>query len=188
VIVSLKSDIRDLDSQISELSRQISDLDREIRELEDLKGKLNNIDETEKNYVIDEKNRDVQLVALQKKYEAQTAINDKLADERKMLEPAVGRLKDAVENNKSHIIESRIERNKLFKEVRELEEKKITVDSKLAFMQENIRFDEDMKKFNIEELKSVLATNTLVNDTIRDFMGKWDILKRFSKLGQLDHL
>jgi len=171
------------EAESNEIKQLQAALLREERELNDLKQKFNAIDETEKAYIIDEQNRKRHLEALQAKNEENAKLNQELFDKIQQLEPRVIELHHSIENLKYQIEDAKNERAKKLKELRAVEEEKITLDSKYVFMNETIRLDEDMKNFNIEELRSVMSTNQIVNDTIRDFMEKWDFLKRFSKSG-----
>jgi hypothetical protein len=158
-----------------------ADFLKEKHELTELRTKLVNVDKQETEYFIDQANRTRYRDTLVKKKEENEAVNNELHEKIRALDPEENELKLIVEDLRIKNSEAREARMKLEIKLREVEEENITLLSKFQFLQKNINLEEDMKKFNIEELRSVVQANQTVNDTIADFMGKWDNLRKFSK-------
>lgn len=49
-------------------------------------------------------------------------------------------------------------------------------------MEENIKIDDDMKNFKVEDLAKVMDANQTVTESIKDFMENWKTLKKFSRM------
>jgi len=159
-----------------------ADLMKERHELADLKTKLANIDRQETDYIIDQANRTRYKVSLEKKKEENEKVRKELNEKIKELDPEVNDLQFVVEDLRHKNVEAREARTKLQSKLKEVEEENITLLTRFQFLQKNINLEEDMKKFNIEELRGLIQTNQTVNETIADFMGKWDTLRKFSKM------
>jgi len=159
-----------------------ADLLKERHELTELKTKLANIDKQETEYIVDQANRTRYRDTLLKKKEESLAVRKELLEKIKELDPTVNELELVVEDLRHKNSEAREARTKLQGKLKEVEETNIVLLSKFQFLQKNINLEEDMKKFNIEELRGLIQTNQTVNETIADFMGKWDTLRKFSKM------
>jgi len=166
-------------AQIKELQAVLL---KERHELLELKNKLEAILTKEREYVVEQANRTRYRNDLIKKKETNLGLLKQLHDEIGELDPKVNDVQTSVEGLRIKIQDSREERHKLQFKLKEAEEENIVLLSKLQFMQNHVKLDEDMKKFNIDELRNVIQTNQTVNETIRDFMEKWDTLKKFSKM------
>jgi hypothetical protein len=159
-----------------------ADLLKEKHELIELQNKLHAIDKKEAEYIIDQSNRMRQKVDLDGKKKINEEMRKVLLDEVQLIDPSVNDLEDKVGKLRLQNIEAREARAKLHKDLMEVEEQNIILLSKFQFLQNNIKLDEDMKKFNVDELRNVIQTNQTVNQTIEDFMGKWENLRKFSKM------
>jgi len=167
-------------TQIKELQAV---LQKERYELGELQGKLDTVTAKEKEYILDQANRIRYRDDLTKKRETNEALNKNLQQELKDLDPRVNDIQTVVEDLRLRLSDAREEKIKLQNKLTKVEEENISLLSRYQFMQNNIKLEDDMKKFNIEELKGVISTNQNVNETIKDFMEKWDFLKKFSKMG-----
>jgi len=167
-------------------SAQIKELQAELlkqrHELTELKNKLATIYNKEKEYILDQANRVRYRDDLTKKRDANLEVTKALRAEMEDLDPRVNEAETVVEDLRLKTSDAREERAKLQAKLKQVEEENITLVSKFHFLQNNIKLEDDMKKFNVEELRNVIQTNQTVNDTIKDFMEKWDNLKRFSKM------
>ena len=159
-----------------------ADLLKEKHELIELQNKLAAIDKRDAEYIIEQANRTRQKVDLEAKKKINEELRKVLLDEIHEIDPSVNDLEDKVGKLKLQNIEAREARAKLQTKLMEVEEENIVLLSKFQFLQHNIKLDEDMKKFNIDELRNVIQTNQTVNETIRDFMDKWEGLRKFSKM------
>jgi len=167
-------------------SAQIKELQAELlkqrHELNELKNKLVTIYNKEKEYILDQANRVRYRDDLIKKRDANLALTKSLRAEIDELDPRVNDSETVVEDLRIKTADAREERAKLQGKLKQVEEENIMLVSKFHFLQNNIKLEDDMKKFNVEELRNVIQTNQTVNETIKDFMEKWDNLKRFSKM------
>lgn len=170
------------ESESADIKQAQAKLLKEERELADLKKKYLLVEEAEKNYIIDENNRKRHLELITAKQDELTTQNEKLREELDILLHAVEELDEKANFLKGQIEQQRIERAKNHKELHQVEEEHIVLLSKYEHMSNTIKFDDDMKKFDIEELRSVVQNNNFMNDSINEFMQKWDFLKKFSKL------
>jgi len=159
-----------------------ADLMKERHELTEMQAKLKAIDKRETEYIIDQAHRTRYRDDLKAKKEITDGIKKALSVQVAELEPQVNDLEDAVGKLKLQNIEAREARTKLQVKLMTVEEENIVLLSKFQFMQHNIKLEDDMKKFNIDELRNVIQTNQTVNQTIADFMTKWSDLKEFSKM------
>jgi len=167
-------------------SAQIKELQAELlkqrHELNELKNKLSAIYTKEKEYILDQANRVRYRDDLIKKRDANVELNKALRADIEDLDPKVNDAETVVEDLRIKTSDAREERVKLQGKLKTVEEENIVLLSKFHFLQNNIKLEDDMKKFNVEELRNVIQTNQNVNNTIKDFMEKWDSLKRFSKM------
>jgi len=167
-------------------SPQIKELQAELlkqrHELNELRNKLTAIIVKEREYILDQANRNRYKNDLTKKKETNSELNKQLEAEIKDVDPRANDTEAVVEGLRFKIGDAREEREKLYKKLSEVEEENITLNTKFQFLQNNIRLEEDMKKFNVDDLRNVVEANQNVNETIRDFMTKWDTLKKFSKM------
>lgn len=53
--------------------------------------------------------------------------------------------------------------------------------AKEDFLQKEIDIDEGIKNVKIEQLSTLMHSNTGLNETISTLMGKWDQILKFSK-------
>jgi len=150
-----------------------ADLLKEKHELVDLKIKLENIYKKEKEYVIDEANRTRYKTNLENKKAANETILKPLQHEADILQKDVGELTEKVDKLKFDITQAREDRTKWQAKLTLAEEENITLKTKLEFLEKNINLENDMKKFNVEELSNVIRANQTVNKTIDNFMQKW---------------
>jgi len=158
-----------------------ADLLKERHELNELLTKFENISARELQYIKEQADRVRYRDDLTKKRDAALALQKSLTTEIQKLDPEVQELQTNVEAKKLKISEKREEREKLNKKLTEVEEQNLALISKLTFMQNNSKLEDDMKKFNMEGLRNVAQTNQSVNETIREFINKWDNIKRFTK-------
>jgi len=167
-------------------SATIKELQAELlkkrHELNELKNKLNSIYTKEKEYILDQANRERYRNDLIKKRDANAELHKTLKAEIDDLDPRVNDAEAIVEDLRIKTADKREERAKKTEKLKAVEEENIMLASKFHFLQNNIKLEDDMKKFNVDELRNVIQTNQTVNDTIKDFMTKWDDLKRFSKM------
>jgi hypothetical protein len=91
------------EAESNEIKQLQATLLREERELNDIKQKFNTIDETEKNYIIDKKNRERHLEGLRTKNEQNNKLNEDLLDTIHMLEPRVLDIHGVIENLKFQV-------------------------------------------------------------------------------------
>jgi len=184
---TLKSNELKIERKLREAeSAQIKELQAELlkekHELLDLQSKLQAIDKRETEYIIDQANRTRYKKSLEAKKKVNEEMKKAILDEIQLIEPTENDLEDKVGKLKLQNIEAREARAKLQKKLMEVEEENVILLSKFQFLQHNIKLEDDMKKFNVEELKNVIQTNQTVNETIKDFMDKWDSLRKFSKM------
>jgi len=178
--LKIERKLREAESaQIKELQ---ADLLKEKHELLDLQSKLQAIDKKEAEYVIEQANRTRTKNDLEAKKKENEELRKTLLAQIHEIDPTVNDLEDKVGKLKLQNIEAREARAKLQSKLMAAEEENIVLLSKYQFLQHNIKLEEDMKKFNVDELRNVVQTNQTVNDTIKDFMDKWDNLRKFSKM------
>jgi len=178
--LKIERKLREAESaQIKELQ---AELIKEKHELLDLQTKLQGIDKRETEYIIDQANRTRYKNNLEAKKKTFEETRQALLNEIQELDPTVNDLEDKVGKLTLQNTEAREARTKIQAKLMEVEEQNIVLLSKLQFLQNNIKLEDDMKKFNVEELRNVIQTNQTVNETISDFMNKWDSLRKFSKM------
>lgn len=63
------------------------------------------------------------------------------------------------------------------------------VNSKFNFITQNYDYTTNLKKLSLEDMRNLTQTNSLVNDTIMNFVGKIGIFKKqnIQSLIQLDN-
>lgn len=159
-----------------------AELLKERHELHEMESKFESIATKEREYIIEQANRVRKRNDLIKKKELIEKQNKDLRAEIEDLDPKVHDTENHVDELRLKLGDEREVRNKLQETLKKVEEENIILLSKHQFLQHNIKLEEDMKKFNVEELRNVIETNRTVNDTIKDFMEKWDTLKRFSRM------
>jgi len=158
-----------------------AELLKERHELNELTTKFEAMCTREKEYIREQSDRVRHRDDLIKKKDLGLKTNKTLTDEVQLLDPQVVELQNKVEALRLKTSDVREEREKLQNRLTQVEEENISLLSKLNFMQHNIKLEDDMRKFNMEGLRNVVQTNQNVNDTIKEFMKKWDTLKKFTK-------
>jgi len=159
-----------------------AELLKERHELHELESKFEAICKRDSEYIIDQANRVRQRNDLIKKKELAEKQNEDLSAAIADLDPKVNDIENHVEELRLKLADEREVRAKLQDTLKKVEEENIILLSKNQFLQHNIKLEDDMKKFNVEELRNVIETNKNVNLTIKSFMEKWDSLKQFSKM------
>ena len=71
------------------------------------------------------------------------------------------------------------EAKKLKKDLQGLEDECVRLKSKLKFLNENFDFQSLIKQIKIDDLKSTVSNNLIVNDTINNLLSKWDNIRNF---------
>jgi len=172
--------IREAESAI--IKELQADLLKERTELGEFRNKFELVANKEREYILDQANRERHRADLEaKKAKNQATIKD-LRAQVEDLDPKVNDMEVKVDDLRLKLTDKREIRVKLQLKLKEVEEENIILLSKFTFLQNNIKLEDDMKKFNIDELRRVTETNKNVNDTIKNFMDKWDTLKKFSKM------
>jgi len=167
-------------AQIRELQAELL---KERTELGELRNKFEAISNKEREYILDQANRERHRADLEAKKTKNQALIKDLRTQNEELDPKVNDADVKVDDLRLKLTDKRELRAKLQLKLKEVEEQNIILLSRYTFLEKNIKLEDDMKKFNMEELRNVIETNKTVNDTIKDFMGKWDTLKKFSKHG-----
>jgi len=154
-----------------------AELLKERHELNELKTKLDNIYIKEREYIIEQANRNRQREDLIKKKEVNEAMNKQLCAAILELEPKVSETHTNVEALRIRVSDAREERGKLQVKLSEVEEANILLISQLKFLEKNNKLEEDLKKINLDDLNQVMQTNKNVNQTILAFMNKYEKVK-----------
>jgi len=170
--VAESADIRELQAELL----------KERTELGELRNKFESVSAKEREYILDQANRERHRADLEVKKTKNLATIKELRAQIDEIDPKVNDFDVKVDDLRLKLTDKRELRAKLQLKLKEVEEQNIILLSKFTFLQNNIKLEDDMKKFNIEELRNVIETNRTVNDTIKDFMEKWDTLKKFSKM------
>jgi hypothetical protein len=159
-----------------------AELLKERTELGEFRNKFENVANKEREYILDQANRERHRADLEVKKTKNLATIKDLRTQIEDLDPKVNDMDVKVDDLRLKLTDKRELRAKLQLKLKEVEEENIILLSKFTFLQHNIKLEDDMKKFNIEDLRRVTETNKNVNETIKNFMDKWDTLKKFSKM------
>lgn len=105
--------------------------------------------------------------------------NEELHQQIKELGPKTDQLRIRLSEEEYKFQEDSEQARKLKKDLKVLEDECVRLKSKLKFLNENFDFHALLKQIKIDELKSTISNNLIVNDTINNLLSKWDNIKNF---------
>ena len=105
--------------------------------------------------------------------------NEEVHQQIRELGPKTDQLRIRLSEEEFKFKEDFNEAKKLKKELKTLEDECVRLKSKLKFLNENFDFQSLLKKIKIDDLKSTISNNLIVNDTINNLLSKWDNIRNF---------
>jgi len=169
-------------SESSELKVLQGNLGKEEKDLYLLNEKIIGLEKTEKEYI---KTRFSNLTlrdSLKAQRDELTKMEADLEHALSELDPKFGELREKHDHLDTQLKEIAELKKKLLAKLHEVEEEHITLSTSYNHLGKNIKLEDDMKAFNMADLKAVQQTNKEVNEGIANFMQKWDTLQKFKQL------
>ena len=105
--------------------------------------------------------------------------DDTLRQAIKELGPKTEELHLRLEEEGGRFEEDSEEAQRLKRDLKVLEEECVRLKAKLKYLNENFSFQEILGGVNIDDLKSTVTNNLVVNDTINNLLSRWDNIKKF---------
>ena len=105
--------------------------------------------------------------------------NEEFQQEIKEIGPKTEELRIRLGEEQSKFEENWEDSHRLKTDVKTLEEECVRLKSKLKYMNENFDFQHILKQIKIDDLKSTISNNLVVNDTITNLLSKWDSIRNF---------
>jgi len=169
-------------SESSELKVLQGNLGKEEKDLYLLNEKIIGLEKTEKEYIKTRFNNLTLRDSLKAQRDELTKMEADLEHALSELDPKFGELREKHDHLDTQLKEIAELKKKLLAKLHEVEEEHITLSTSYNHLGKNIKLEDDMKAFNMADLKAVQQTNKEVNEGIANFMQKWDTLQKFKQL------